>query len=136
MATLKVNCGGTASKSTARPVGEMRVENLYVFVGVVFPKLDRIFSADVNINPAARIVVFGVIGIPARIVSNGDEAVSEHPLVFAGKRFDELNDFVVNEEAILHDGWSSSERFNRRSNSSNVANSDAGLSIFSASFLR
>ena len=87
MATLKVNCGGTASKSTARPVGEMRVENLYV-------------------------------------------------LVFAGKRFDELNDFVVNEEAILHDGWSSSERFNRRSNSSNVANSDAGLSIFSASFLR
>jgi hypothetical protein len=114
----------------------MSTENLYVLIRVVFPKLDRVFPADVNVHTATFAVILKVVRISVWIILNFNEAVSERSLVFAGKGFEELNDFVVNEQAIFHDFRSSSERFNRRSRSSKVANSDPGLSIFSASFLR
>ena len=64
-------------------------------VGVIFPILDGVFAANVNIHTPAFTVVFVVVRIPARIILDGNEMTSEQLLVFAGKLFDKLNDFVV-----------------------------------------
>src|ERR1039457_5522391 len=112
----------------------MQVENFYVPVGVVLPKLDGVFAADVNVHTAIRRVGFGVIGKLLRIIPNGHNAVSQNSLLIAGKRFEKLNDFVVSEEPVIHGQLPVMP--SRRSKSSSVANSEAGWSIFSASFLR
>ena len=57
-------------------------------------------------------------------------------LILARQCFEELNDFVVNEQTIIHWPLPSSGNFKRRSKSSSVANSEAGLSILVESFLR
>ncbi len=118
----------------ARIVGKMQVENFYVLVGMVLPELDGIFAADVNVHTATGMVRFGVIGKLLRTVADGDKPVSQMPLFPAGKRFEKLNDFIVNEQTVTHGQLPDKPR--RRSKSSNVANSEAGRSILSASFLR
>jgi len=119
---------------TAHMVGEMQVENFYVLVGVVLPELDGIFAADMNVHTAAGMVGFGVIGKLLWTVADGNEPVSQMPLFPAGKCFEKLNDFIVNEQTIVHGQLPDIPR--RRSKSSSVANSEAGRSIFPASFLR
>jgi hypothetical protein len=86
----------------ARMVGKMQIKNFYVLVGVILPELDGIFAADVDVHAPARVVGFSVIGKLLRIIADGDEAVSQKPSLAAGKRFEKLNDFVVNEETIIH----------------------------------
>ena len=99
-------------------------------------KLDGEFAADVNVHRPAGAVRFGIIGMLARKILNGHKAVAKQPLIFAGKRFEELNDFVVNQQAIILELWSSPGKPRRRSNSAKVANSAAGFSILIESFLR
>jgi len=112
----------------------MQIKNFYVPVGVVLPELDGVFAADVDVHAASRVVGFGVIGKFLRIIADGNEPVSQKPLLAAGKRFEKLNDFIVNEETVVHCQLPDKPR--RRSKSSSVANSEAGRSIFPASFLR
>jgi hypothetical protein len=75
----------------------MQIENFYVLVGVVLPKLDGIFVADVDVHATICMVGFGVIGKLLRIVPDVHKAVSQSPLLGAGKRFEKFNDLVVNE---------------------------------------
>ncbi len=103
-------------------------------VGVVFPKLDSKFAADVDVNAATRAVRFSVIRKLPWKTQNGDEVFSQELLFFARKRVKKLNDFIVNEQTIFHWRPPLSDNPKRLSISSNVANFEAGLSIFSASF--
>ena len=112
----------------------MQIKNFYMPVSVVLPELDGVFAADVYVHASACVVGFGVIGKLLRVIANGDESVSQKPSLPAGKRFEILNDFIVNEETVVHCQLPDKPR--RRSKSSSVANSEAGRSIFSASFLR
>ena len=105
-----------------------------MFVGVILPEFDTVFAADVDIYPATNIVGFGIVGKFLRIIADCNEPISQKLLVTSGKRFKKLKDFVVNEKAIAH--RQSPEGPIRRSKSSSVANSEAGRSIFSASFFR
>jgi hypothetical protein len=118
----------------ARMVGKMQIESFYVPVSMVLPELDGVFAANVDVHAAARVVGFGVVGKLLRIIADSNEPVPQKPLFPAGKRFQKLNDFIVNEEPVVHGQWPDNPR--RRSKSSSVANSEAGRSIFSASFLR
>ena len=119
---------------TTRMVGKMQVENFYVPVSVILSKLDSVFAADVDVHSATRMVGFGVIGKFLRIIADGNEPVAQKPLLTAGKRFEKLNDLIVNEQTVVHGQLPDKPR--RRSKSSSVANSEAGRSILSASFLR
>lgn len=103
-------------------------------VGVILPELDGVFATNVYVHVAARVIGFGVIGKLLRIIADGDEPVSQKLLLPAGKCFEKLIDFIVNEESVVHCQLPDKPR--RRSKSSSVANSEAGRSIFSASFLR
>lgn len=105
-------------------------------VGVIFPKLDGVSATDINIHAPARTVGFEAIRMAAREALNGHEAIARQALILAGKRFEKLNDLVVNEQAVIHWRLASSGKSNRRSNSCSVANSEAGLSIFVESFSR
>ena len=105
-------------------------------VSMVFPELDGVFANDMNPHPATNAVGFDVIRIAAWKALNGHETVSQQALILARPCFEELNDFVVNEQTIIHWPLPSSGNFNRWSKSSSVANSEAGLSILVESFLR
>jgi hypothetical protein len=70
----------------------MHVENLDVLVGVVFPKLDGVFAANMDVQRATRKVLLRVIGEFSRLHADGDKTISQQPLVAAGKRFKKLND--------------------------------------------
>ena len=118
-----------------RLIRRVNLEDFYVPVGVVLPILNCKLSTNVNVNRAAGIVGLSVIRMLARLAPNRDETVSqEHPLS-TWKRLKKLNDIIVNEQPIVH-GLLRGPVFNRRSNSSSVANFSAGLSIFSDIFLR
>ncbi len=104
-------------------------------VGVILPVLDGKSSANVDVNRATGIVRFSVIGMLARLSTNRDEPVSEKQPLSTWKRLEKLNDIIVNEQPVIH-GFSPDPVSRRRSSSSKVANSPAGLSIFLDSFLR
>ncbi len=112
----------------------MQIEDFYVPVGVILPELDGISAADVDVHAAVGVVGFSVIGKSPWFIADSDEPVAQKTLLPAGKRFEKLNDFVVNEQTVVHGQLPDKPR--RRSKSSSVANSEAGWSIFSASFLR
>ena len=83
-------------------VGQMQVKYFYVPVGVVLPELDSVFAADVDIHAATRVVGFSVIGKVLRIIADGNEPVAQKSMLPAGKRFEKLNDFIVNEQTVVH----------------------------------
>ncbi len=112
----------------------MKVEDLYVLVGMVLPEFYCILATDVDVHTATRAVGFRVIRKLLGIFPNGNKSIPQKPLLSAGKAFQELNNFVVDKESVTH--RQSLEKPKRRSNSSSVAKSETGRSIFSASFLR
>ena len=113
----------------------MNFENFYMPVSVIFPKFNGKFSADVDVNWTAGAVMLGVIRMLPRVNLDCDKAVSQKNSLSPGKRFKKLNDFVVNEQPVIHN-CSPEPVPSRRSNSSKVAKFSADLSIFSESFLR
>lgn|GEM_PF-3018388 len=113
-------------------IGKMQIENFYAPVGVILPELDGVFAADVDVHAAVGVVRFGVIGKFLWIIADGSEPVAQKPLLPAGKGSEKLND--LNEQSVVQGQLS--DKPSRRSKSSSVANSEAGRSIFSASFLR
>ncbi len=54
----------------------MYVEDFYVPISMVLPKLDRVFAANVNIYAAAGIIGFSTIRKRLRGITNGHETVS------------------------------------------------------------
>ncbi len=46
--------------------------------------------------------MFDIIGKAAGIILNGYEAIPQSKSVFARKTLHKLNDFIVNEEPIIH----------------------------------
>lgn len=116
-------------------IRRVNLQDFYVPVGVILPVLDGKFPANVDVNRAPGLIRLAVIGMRARLTSNRDKAVSWKESLTARKRFEKLNDLIVNEQPVIH-GFSSGPVSSRRSNSSRVAKFSAGLSIFSDSFLR
>jgi hypothetical protein len=88
---------GFHDRLSAWMVSQMELQDFYVSVGVVFPVLDRKFTSNVDADWATGVVGLGAIRMRARLTSNHDESVSQELSSSARKRFEELNDFVVNE---------------------------------------
>src|SRR5882762_7948207 len=110
-------------------VSEMYIENFYMAVGMILPEFHGIFAANMDVQRAFGDVTLQIVGKFLRLVTNGHEAIPQNPLFTAGKRFQKLNDRIVNEQTIIHCPFS--EKPSRRSKSAKVANLGAGWSIFS-----
>jgi len=68
----------------------MQVENFYVLVGMINPKLDCEFAEDVNVHMPACAVGFDVVGITTGKILYRHEAISDGHTVFARKGFKKL----------------------------------------------
>jgi hypothetical protein len=55
-----------------------------------------------NIHAPTNTVGFNAIRMETRKVLNGHEAVAQQSLILAGKRFEKLNDLIVNEQTVIH----------------------------------
>lgn len=113
----------------------MDLQNFYVAVGVILPILDRKLSANMNIHPASGVVRLGVIGMVARLITNGDQPVPDQHPCSTRQGFKKLNDLKVDQQTIIHD-LPPGAVLNRLSNSSKVAKSSARLSIFRVNLVR
>ena len=62
----------------------MHVENFYVLVGVILPKLDGVSTADMYVHATIRVVGFRIIGKGLGIIPDGDHAITQQPLIPSG----------------------------------------------------
>jgi len=69
--------------SVTRMIGEMQIQNFYMLVGVVHPKLDCESGKDVNVNTPTNIVGFNIVGIMTRKVLYGHKPISDGEAVLA-----------------------------------------------------
>jgi hypothetical protein len=58
-------------------ISRVNLQDFYVLVGPIFPVLDGIFSADMDVNRAPKVIGLSVIRMQARLASNRHEPVSE-----------------------------------------------------------
>jgi hypothetical protein len=78
------------------------MKDFNVLVSMVLPKFEGIFAVNIDIHAATSVVGFSAVRKPLRIIADGYEAVSQKSLLAWGKLFKKLNDFIVNEETVVH----------------------------------
>jgi len=60
------------------------MKNLYMLICVVLPEFNGIFAADVDFNPAAGMIGFGIVRELLRIITDSNKPISQKLLVVPG----------------------------------------------------